>query len=145
MHGRPAPRGTRPAPWAVGRGSDCSVADELYRDVVLDYRYYVSTKLCDSAANATGLSPSTLSKFNGGKRSPRLDTYLALRAVLPEKAKELRSRCSPGTPTGDGGRQMGEEGDPGADRPGGPAQGRGAAAWAPPGRPGRWAAILHLD
>ncbi|TQJ49277.1 helix-turn-helix transcriptional regulator [Phycicoccus sp. SLBN-51] len=78
-------------PFADSRHRDVWLgALELYRDVVLDYRYYVSKKSRDAVARATGLAPSTLSKLNRGARFPRLDTYLALRSFLPEDARALR-------------------------------------------------------
>lgn len=66
---------------------------ELYRDVVIDYRYYVSTSSRDRVASRTGVSPSTLSKFNNGQRFPRVETYLVLRAFLPEHSRTLRDHA----------------------------------------------------
>jgi hypothetical protein len=65
---------------------------ELLRVLVLDYRHYVSTRSRERVSQETGLSTNTLSNFNGGTRFPRLSTYLALRANIPEHTRAERSR-----------------------------------------------------
>jgi hypothetical protein len=65
-------------------------AVELLRDLVLDYRHFVGVHKRQKVVSQTGLSTNTLSNFNGGVRFPKLSTYLALRAALPENQKTLR-------------------------------------------------------